>query len=207
MPATLDHLLWGNHDLDAAVEDLHARAGVRAAFGGFHPEIGTQNAIARLGPDIYLELLAPAPSLPAGALARQLAKLRAPTLVMWAARTRDVDAAADRARTAGFGTAIVDGHRARSGGGDVRWRSLFVSGHGAGTLVPFLIEWDDGYHPAEDAPPGLALTSFVIEATEADGLRKILAALDVKASVRKARRDRLRATLETPRGRLVLAGP
>jgi hypothetical protein len=207
VPATLDHLLWGNHDLDAAVEDLHTRAGVRAAFGGFHPELGTHNALARLAPDVYLEVLAPAPSLPAGALARQLAKLREPALVMWAARTRDLDASAERARKASFTTTVVEGHRARPGGGEVRWRSLFVGGHGGGTLVPFLIEWDDGYHPAEDAPPGLALTSFVIESSEADALRKILATLGVKVSVRKARRDRLRATLETPRGRVVLTGP
>jgi Glyoxalase-like domain len=207
LPATLDHLLWGNHDLDAAVEDLHARAGVRAAFGGFHPELGTHNALARLGPDTYLEVLAPAPSLPAGALARQLAKVRTPALVMWAARTSDVDVSAARARKAGFTATLVEGHRARPGGGEVRWRSLFVSGHGGGTLVPFLIEWDGEYHPAEDAPPGLALGSFAIEASEPAALRKILAALDVKVSVRKARRDRLRATLETPRGRVVLTGP
>lgn len=204
MPATLDHLLWGHRDLDAAVADLQARSGVQAAFGGLHPEIGTQNALARLAPDAYLEVLAPAPALPAGALARQLAKLESPQLVMWAARTRDVDASADRARRAGYTAAVVDGHRARPGGGDVRWRSLFVSGHGAGTLVPFLIEWEGDYHPSTDVPPGLALASFVIEAADADGLRKILAKLDVKVAVRKARRDRMRAMLDTPRGRVVL---
>jgi hypothetical protein len=84
---------------------------------------------------------------------------------------------------------------------------VFVSGHGGGTMVPFFIEWDDDYHPAEDAPPGLVLASFSIETPDPARLRSIFSALDVKASVRKARRDRLRAVLETPQGRVVLTWP
>ena len=54
MSATLDHLLWGCRDLDAAVADLYERSGVRAAFGGVHPELGTQNALARLDDGVFL---------------------------------------------------------------------------------------------------------------------------------------------------------
>ena len=207
LPATLDHLLWGSRDLDAAIADLYERTGVQAVFGGLHPELGTQNALARLGERVFLELIAPAPALPSGGLARQLAQLHEPTLLMWAARIPDAAAAGVRAKAAGFTATVVDGHRARPGGGLVRWKSLFVSGHGAGTLVPFFIEWDDAYHPAEDATPGLALVSFSIETPAPERLRAILAALEVKVSVRKGRRDRLRAVLDTPRGRVVLTGP
>ena len=205
--ATLDHLLWGCRDLDVAIADLYERSGVRAVFGGLHPELGTQNAIARLDTRVFLEVIAPAPALPAGGLARQLAQLPEPTLVMWAARTSDAAAAAVRAKAAGFGATVVEGHRARPGGGLVRWKNLFVTGHGAGTLVPFFIEWDDDYHPSQDATPGLALVSFSIETPEPERLRAVLAALGVKVSVRKGRRDRLRAALDTPRGRVVLTGP
>ena len=52
MPATLDHLLWGCRDLDAGIADLYERSGVQATFGGHHPELGTQNALARLEPKI-----------------------------------------------------------------------------------------------------------------------------------------------------------
>jgi len=207
LPATLDHLLWGCRDLDAATADLFERTGVRAVFGGLHPELGTQNALARLGERMFLEVIAPAPALPAGGLARQLAQLPEPTLLMWAARTSDAAAAGARAKAAGFGATVVEGHRARPGGGLVRWKNLFVAGHGAGTLVPFFVEWDDEYHPSEDASPGLALVSFSIETPEPERLRAILASLEVKVAVRKGRRDRLRAALDTPRGRVVLTGP
>ena len=207
MPGTLDHLLFGGRDLDAAVADLYERSGVEAVFGGHHPELGTQNALARIGERRFLEVIAPAPALPAGGLARELAKRFEPGLVMWAARTEEAAALAARAKAVGLKATVVDGHRARPGGGIVRWRNTFVSGHGAGTLVPFFIEWDDDYHPAEDAPPGLALESFTIETPDPARLRAIFSALDVKASVRKGRRDRLRAMLESPRGPVVLTGP
>jgi hypothetical protein len=205
--ATLDHLLWGSRDLDGAVADLYERSGVRAAFGGHHPELGTQNALARLDDHTFLEIIAPAPALPAGGLARQLAGLTVPTMLMWAARTDDAAAVAARAKSLGFSATAANGHRARPGGGTVRWTNVFVGDHGAGTLVPFFIEWENGYHPAEDATPGLAMTSFSIETSEPARLRAILAALDVKASVRKGRHDRLRLALDTPRGPLVLSGP
>jgi len=207
VPGTLDHLLFGGRDLDAAVADLYERSGVEAVFGGHHPELGTQNALARIGERCFLEVIAPAPALPAGGLARELAKRFEPGLVMWAARTDEAAAMAARAKAVGLMATVVDGHRARPGGGIVRWRNTFVSGHGAGTLVPFFIEWDDDYHPAEDAPPGLALESFTIETPDPARLRAIFSALDVKASVRKGRRDRLRAAFETPRGPVVLTGP
>jgi hypothetical protein len=180
---------------------------VRAVFAGHHPELGTQNAVARLCEHVFLEVIAPAPALPAGGLARQLAQLAEPTLIMWAARTTDAAATAARAKSVGLSATTVAGHRARPGGGTVRWTNVFVTEHGAGTLVPFFIEWEGPDHPAGDAPPGLALVSFSIETPEPERLRAILAALDVGVSVRKGRRDRLRAVLDTPRGRVVLSGP
>ena len=207
VPATLDHLLWGSRDLDTATAVLFQRTGVQAVFGGHHPELGTQNALARLDDRVFLEVIAPAPALPAGGLARELAKLAEPALVMWAARTASASGLVARAKAVGLTATVVEGHRARPGGGIVRWTNVFVSGHGAGTLVPFFIEWDGDYHPSEDAPPGLALAGFAIETPDPARLRAIFSALDLKASVHKGRRDRLRATLDTPHGRVVLSGP
>jgi hypothetical protein len=61
VPATLDHLLWGHRDLDEAVDELSRRSGVRAVFAGVHPELGTQNALARIDERVFLEVIAPAP--------------------------------------------------------------------------------------------------------------------------------------------------
>ena len=206
MAATVDHLLWGSRDLDGAVDALHARSGVRAAPGGRHPELGTHNALARLAYRVFLELIAPDPDLVPGEFARRLGALAAPTLVMWAARTSDATATAARAREAGYAAVLTDGHRIRPDGTVVRWVNVFVSGHGAGTLVPFFVEWRGG-HPAADAPAGLALASFALETPQPAAVRTVLDALGVKVAVRKGARDRLLATIDGAREPLVLSGP
>jgi hypothetical protein len=207
VPATLDHLLWASADLDSAVAELYARTGVQAVSGGSHPELGTRNALARLGKRRYLEVLAPDPTLPAGPLALQLGRLSAPVLLMWAARCRDAVATAARAEAAGYRTVVVPGERARPDGRRIRWTNVFVSGHGAGTLVPFFIEWKRGGHPAEDTPAGLVLKAFAIETPRPETLSAVLAALDAKVTVRAGACDRLVAALDSPRGRVELTGP
>jgi hypothetical protein len=207
VPATLDHLLWGGPDLGAAVDALAGDTGVRASPGGHHPDLGTQNALAALGRRRFLEVIAPDPTLQPGALARRLARLERPRLLMWAVRTESARELAARAEAEGYQAAVVEGHRANPDGSVVRWTNVFVSGHGAGTLVPFFIEWHGATHPADDAAPGLHLHGLHAEAPEAEALRAVLEALDVRLPVRPAPAARLVAVLDTPRGRIELTGP
>jgi hypothetical protein len=126
---------------------------------------------------------------------------------MWAAVSASAATTAARAEAAGYRAVVVPGHRSRPDGRVVRWTNVFVSGHGAGTLVPFFVEWHEGGHPADDTPVGLTLRSFTIETPRPESLGVVLAALDVKVTVRAAERDRLVAVLDSPRGRIELTGP
>jgi len=207
LAATCDHLLWGAADLDVAIAALAERTEVRATAGGQHPDLGTHNAIAALGRKRFLEVIAPDPTLPPGALARWLAGIKVPTLIMWAARTPSAADTAARAEASGYQAAVVEGHRSRPDGKLVRWTNVFVSGHGGGTLVPFFVEWHGGSHPADDGPGGLRLQALRAETPQAQALRAVLKALDVRLAVRRAPTTRLVAVLDTPRGRIELAGP
>ena len=62
----VDHLVWGGQDLEAEIARLERLTGVRAAAGGQHRGEGTWNALLRLGPASYLELIAPACAWTAG---------------------------------------------------------------------------------------------------------------------------------------------
>jgi hypothetical protein len=207
LAATCDHLLWGAADLEVAIAALAERTEVRATAGGQHPDLGTHNAIAALGRKRFLEVIAPDPTLPPGALARWLAGIKVPTLIMWAARTPSAADTAARAEASGYQAAVVEGHRSRPDGKLVRWTNVFVSGHGGGTLVPFFVEWHGGSHPADDGPGGLRLQALRAETPQAQALRAVLKALDVRLAVRRAPTARLVAVLDTPRGRIELAGP
>jgi hypothetical protein len=204
LTSTCDHLLWGAADLDAAVAALVERTDVRAAPGGKHPDLGTHNAIAPLGRRCFLELIAPDPALRPGALARQLAAIATPRLIMWAARTSRAAETAARAEAEGYRATVVEGHRARPDGSVVRWTNVFVNDHGGGALVPFFIEWHGDSHPADDGPSGLRLHALRGETPEAESLKAVLEALDVRLPVRKAPSARLVAVLDTPRGRIEL---
>jgi hypothetical protein len=205
--ATCDHLLWGAADLETAIEALAARTEVRATPAGRHPDLGTHNAVVPLDRGRFLEVIAPDPMLRPGALARRLAGMATPRLIMWAARTASAAATAARAEAEGYAAAVVEGHRARPDGGVVRWTNVFVSGHGGGTLVPFFIEWHDGTPPADGGPRSLRLRALRAETPQAEALRAVLKALDVRLAVRRAPAARLVAVLDTPRGRVELAGP
>ncbi|TMA40040.1 MAG: VOC family protein [Deltaproteobacteria bacterium] len=206
LAAVCDHLLWGAADLHEAIAAFAARTGIRAAPGGRHPDLGTHNAIATLGPKRFLEIIAPDPTLRPGALAGRLASMKTPALIMWAARTSSAAATAARAEAAGYQAAVIEGRRCRPDGVVVRWTNVFVSGHGAGTLVPFFIEWNGRSHPADDGPKGLRLQALRAETPQAEALRAVLKALDVRLAVREAPGSRLVAVVDTPRGRIELVG-
>jgi hypothetical protein len=82
----IDHLIFATPDLDAAVDDLEGRFGVRAEPGGKHLGLGTRNALVGLGDATYLEIIAPDPDQLAPSMARPfgLDTVHQPRLAGWA---------------------------------------------------------------------------------------------------------------------------
>src|SRR5258708_39835127 len=75
-PLHVDHVILGVADLDAGIRELEARTGMHAVRGGQHPGRGTQNALASLGSQTYLEILAPQPGVKLEGDLAELAKLK-----------------------------------------------------------------------------------------------------------------------------------
>ena len=207
MAHRLDHLLWAAPRRAAGVGELERLTGVRAAIGGQHPGEGTHNALAGLGDDAYLEIIAPDPDLPEGGLARRIRHVKAPSLELWAARTDSADATVKAADDAGLPARIVEMGRTTPSGEVLRWKLVWVDGHDFGPLVPFFIDWLDTPHPAPRAPQGLALASFVVHTPRAAQLTELFGALDVDQAVASGPRDQLVAEITSPQGRVVLEGP
>ncbi len=98
---TLDHVIVGVRDLDAAAESTAAMLGRPASWRGVHPEIGTANALFRVA-NTYLELLSPAGEGAIGSLLGKVLEERGEGLVGMAFGSDDVDAAAAGLRERGL---------------------------------------------------------------------------------------------------------
>jgi hypothetical protein len=209
--AALDHLVVAAATLEEGEDHLEALLGVRPQRGGKHVTMGTHNSVLKLGPQIYLEVIAVDPEGAAPARPRwfeldtkvmRASLERGPRLIHWAARTDDIDAAR-QAYPVGLGPA----HSMERGA--FRWRiTIPEDGHLPGEgLVPTLIEWPDARHPSDALPEsGLRLAALAGAHPEPATIRAALAALslDETFKVTYDRTPRLAALLQTPRGTVIL---
>lgn len=204
----LDHIIYAAPDLHHAVEHVRALTGVAPVPGGSHPGRGTRNALLSLGPDTYVEILAPDPAQSAEALA--LATERIPAtgrIITWAAKCNDLEEAANAAAGSGLDLGAIEAmSRLLPAGGELAWRLTRGASPGDG-LVPFLIDWGASPHPASSAPSGCALRSLRAEHPDPVRIRDWLALLGLQdvLEVSRGPAPRILADLSTPNGDVVLA--
>lgn len=198
----IDHIIYAAPDLEAAVDDIHGRLGVRAAGGGQHTGQGTHNKLLALGSQTYLEIIAPDPrqSAPAAPRPYGVDGIAHPGVVGWALACDDIEDALRRARANGFDPGdVVEGHRQTDTGDVLRWR---VTGNALSAgIVPFLISWGQTQHPATASPAGLTLESIHVEHPDPDRVLADLHALGARVEVRPASESAVVVRLNGPNGR------
>lgn len=205
VPKSLDHVILGCGDLDAGVEYVYQRTGIRAAAGGVHPGAGTKNALLSLGKLRYLEIIAPDPLQPASTDPRHVATLKNPALVGWALHRHDLQKFASILQSDGVeSVGPKPGSRARPDGNTLNWASLTLKNDENGVL-PFFIEWDSrSLHPSMDAPTGCRLTDLWITAPNVVALHALAAKLQLDVQIRQSNELRLAATIVGPKGSMQL---
>ena len=122
--ATLDHIIVAAATLAQGCDYVESGLGVRPQTGGRHVLMGTHNALLKLGPRLFLEVLSVDPRAPAPARPRWFdldePRMRAsltdgPRLVHHVARTDDIEALAS-------GSPTDLGEILQLTRGDFRWR-------------------------------------------------------------------------------------
>ncbi|MEW6297165.1 MAG: VOC family protein [Thermodesulfobacteriota bacterium] len=203
----LDHIVYAVPDVDAAVEALEARLGVRPTPGGRHPGIGTRNALLSLSEEAYLEVIGPDPEQPPPAQPRPFGidDLTQPRLVTWLAKARDLDQQVRQARAKGYdlGT-ITPMSRELPDGTRLAWRLAIPPQPLGDGLVPVLIEWHTDLHPAKTSARGCRLVELYGEHPRPDAVRPVLEAMGLSLDIRHGPAPALVAILDTPKGRVVL---
>jgi hypothetical protein len=205
MLTALDHIILGIDDLDRGIAWVEQRTGVRATFGGVHPGRGTRNALLALGPECYLEIIAPDPQQSSPSWFSQILAMPEPRLISWAVHTLELTTLAQTAVAAGFAIdGPHDGARSRPDGKVLGWR-LFHLRDDRGGLLPFFIEWGCGsVHPAADAPSGCTLERFSLHWPNAADLARDCQSLGVEVTVEPGDRSRMLAWIASPKGTVEL---
>ena len=210
-PLPLDHLIVAATSLGQGVEWVAERLGAQPLPGGRHVAMGTHNALLRIGPRAYLEIIAIDPAGIAPKRARWLdlddprmraALAEAPALIHWAVRSQDIENDVKR-------SPIDVGEILPMQRGDLGWRlTVAEDGRLPGRgLVPTLIEWSDARHPTDRLPEaGIELVTLAAEHPEPAPIREALAALGQSETLKVTygRAPRLAAMLRTPRGVVTL---
>ncbi len=189
------------------MDTIEALLGTRPAKGGVHPAFGTCNALLSLGDQVYLEILAPDPALPAPPYGKWTDQApKGGGLMTWVLRSDDIEGLAVRAREAGGEIGkVVAGERSLDSGSTLKWLLTNPYAMPYDGAVPFLIDWGSSPHPAQTAPRAGALKGLTVEHPEAKKLRAIFAALGESVEVREADEFRLVATIQTANGPVALS--
>jgi len=203
----LDHITIAADKLADGVAHAEAALGVKIAFGGAHPLMGTHNHLLRLGDSLFLEIIAPDPA--AGPLTRRRwmelddAEVRAglarsPRFLTWVVAADDIERAL-RELPHAKGPAVTVTR------GDLKWL-ISVPPDGSmpfGGAFPTLIQWPRGSHPASRMPDlGCSLVSFEVTHPEAETIGRSLQPRfgDPRVTFRASEKPSLRAVIRTPHG-------
>lgn len=203
----VDHLVYTVPDLVTGTELIAELGGVVPANGGSHPNWGTANTLLALGPRCYLEVIGPDPEQTdfEGQRAFGITPDIRPHLATWAANGSGLEHLKDLPLPGGehIGRAF-DASRETPEGTTLNWQLTDPTQPVANGLIPFFIDWKDTAHPAENTPPGMQLVKLHLEHPRPAPVREALRLLAIDIPVHAAAVSAVVATLEGPRGTVVL---
>lgn len=203
----VDHLLYATPDVETTISEIHELFGINPVVGGRHPGLGTRNALIRLGPRRYFEIIGPDPDREFDGLPTVvgLDTLDKPRLASWAAHSDDIETTLDLAAMAGVDLGdAVDGTRETTDGSVLSWTYTDPYRDRFAGAVPFFIDWDRSKHPADDLPDGCSLTDLRIEHPDPETVRAALQTFGIEMSVSSGPTMRLEAHIKTPNGTVTL---
>jgi hypothetical protein len=205
MTNRLDHFMYAAPDLDASIARFAEMSGVTAGRGGSHPGMGTRNALASLGSDVYLELIAPDPAQKLdGTYGGRFAALAAPQVFAYIVKSDNLEALKAAFAKHGIESDLIEASRKTPEGGTLQWRLLIPRTNPFGEYAPKFIDWKDTPHPARTSIGGCTFEAFEIGHPDADRFGALLRTLDCALTVERSDKPFLRARIKTPKGPLLL---
>ena len=208
IPLNIDHLIYTTSSLEKGMKEIESLLGVKPTIGGKHPNFGTHNAQISIGESIYLEIIAPDPSLPIpdkGVLFADDFKEKS-KLTTWVLRSEEIEELHEKALTNNLKLGPIEsGGREQPDGSFVNWKASNPYALPMGGAIPFLISWGNTPHPETKLPKEATLVEMIIHHPNPIEFKDKLQVLGVHIKTQQADFVKIEAKIKTANGMVTLS--
>ena len=199
----IDHIVWIAPDLTDGIKYITETTGLEPVYGGRHLKFGTHNALLKIGPRCYFEILAPDPAnktvMPPRWMGVDL--IDQPRIARWALNSNELESDVQKIGLRNSTLAHIDeGQRVTASGDVLSWQLSIPAPQPACESIPFLIDWQDSIHPATQLDHEGHLIHFRITDPHPERISHLLDELGCPVEVVAGPDTTLEVTLKTPLG-------
>ena len=201
--SNIDHLVYAVPDLELGIAEIEQLIGVKPVIGGQHMGRGTWNALIALGPDCYLEIIAPDPAQPDPTHPRWMGVdyVKKPGLVRWAGKSANLEMTQKLAKDHGVSLGEISaGSRHRSDGSLLQWRLINPTSAPGVDVIPFWVDWQDSVYPTQSLTHECQLLDLSLSHPHPASILGLFKTWNLTVNVTKADSSVITLTLQTPRG-------
>ena len=203
----IDHIVMCVPILNDGIKHVERITGITPTIGGRHLDRGTHNAIFKIGPRSYFEILAPDPQNLSVTKDRWMGvdHVTGPTITRWALASPDIRIDAQRlSQVRGTPVPVSKGQRALSNGGSLQWQMTDPGVHPNIDLLPFLLDWQDSQHPSETLESFCTIVGIQLYHQDPHKIHDQLNIMGLTLPVMRSASARIAVELETSKGLIVL---
>lgn len=200
----IDHMVYCVPHLDSAIEHFKKAFGIEASIGGQHLLQGTHNAIIKVGPASYLELIAADPSNLNIQTSRWMGVdlISEPRLTRWCLASQTISR--DIQDLQNYNTQlgeIVEGQRMTTSNKLLKWQMSKPLSTPLIEPAPFLIDWSkSSTHPVKNLTQVCTLESIEIQCMNNLEVEKLFEKWDLKKYYTEADSNSIKARFIGPKG-------
>lgn len=201
----IDHIILAVNDLDSGIEQFEKLTGIKAEYGGGHPNSYTHNAIVALDGMAYIEILAPKKEL--DTVPEFFKNLNQLKPIGFALSTNEIEFLEKTVQDAHFKTnGIEDWSRTKPNGDKLKWKLLQIQAPSI-DINPFFIDWsEESGHPSFQTNANCSLLEFKLTTPYKNEIETILTGNGAKIKILKMKDGdtvQLRLAIKTPKGKIL----
>ena len=205
----IDHIVYCVPDLKDAITYFTDSLGIIPYIGGKHLLKGTENALINLGNGCYLELLAIDHENKNVSTPRWMGIdfIRGPKITRWAIQSENLNEDQRILKTYNPKMGVIEeGQRKTNKGSLLKWHMTLPLSEPDVELIPFVLSWkESAHHPTDKMKTQCSLQSISFHTVdEVEHKKRCFQDLSINNKIHLSTKTKITATIEGPKGSIVL---